>query len=85
MRLIPKVASATTLWATRPTLNVFEVALLRDLANGAAYSLKYSPAAVRSDLRALIAARCAHVPYQEIDGVVVDLVCITDYGEEALK
>lgn len=85
VRLMPAVARAMESRATVPTLNYLEVGYLKDLAEGREYSMRYSPHSVRKILRALIDCKVAIIPYQEIDGVVVDLVEITDYGRETLK
>lgn len=69
----------------KPELNYLEAGYLRDMAAGQSFSLKYSPAPVRKILRTLIDCKCASVPYQKIDGVVADLVEITDYGKACLK
>lgn len=85
MRLIPAVATASHLWNKRPMLTPMEAAYLQDLANGASYSLKYSPYFVRKILRHLIDLRCAHIPYQLVEDREIDMVCVTDYGREACK
>lgn len=84
--LIPVVASAARLWSgPKPTLNYLEAGYLKDLANGATYSMKHSPYSVRKILRALIDCKVAHVPFERVDGVESDMVCITDYGEACLN
>lgn len=83
--LIPIVASALQHRAApKPVLNYLEAAMLKDLASGASHSLKYSSHSTRKILRRLIDLKCASVPYQEIDGVIADLVVATDYGKEMI-